>query len=81
MPTIKVNDASGTDPEAITAANIQTLVPKNNGLQVYADAMSNKAWVYSHDTQNNRNGTNTTPSGSGVYISKENCPYFNLKIT
>lgn len=80
-PTIKVNDASGTDPEAITAANIQTLVPKNNGLQVYADAMSNKAWVYSHDTQNNRNGTNTTPSGSGVYISKENCPYFNLKIT
>ncbi len=80
-PTIKVNDASGTDPEAITAANIQTLVPKNNGLQVYADATSNKAWVYSHDTQNNRNGTNTTPSGSGVYISKENCPYFNLKIT
>ena len=77
-PVIKVK-ATGGDPEAITAADIQKLVPRNNGLQSYAEDTT--AWVYSYDSQDNRRGDNTTPSGNGVYTERPNCPYFDLDIT
>ncbi|MBP5444180.1 MAG: hypothetical protein J6Y60_13160 [Treponema sp.] len=77
-PVIKVK-ATGGDPEAITAPDIQKLVPRNNGLQSYAEDTT--AWVYSYSNQDNRNGAETTPSGNGVYIDKAYCPYFDLDIT
>lgn len=77
-PTIKIKSTGG-DPEAITAADIQTLMPRNNGLQAYAEEST--AWVYSHTGGSNRNGTNTTPSGNGVYLGSSYCPYFDLDIT
>lgn len=77
-PVIKVK-ATGGDPEAITAVDIQKLVPRNNGLQSYAEDTT--AWVYSYSNQDNRNGAETTPSGNGVYIDKAYCPYFDLDIT
>lgn len=77
-PTIKVASTGG-DPEAITAANMQTLMPTTNGLQAYAEGTT--AWTYSYSSQNNRRGTNSTPSGNGVYLGSSYCPYFDLDIT
>lgn len=77
-PTIKVASTGG-DPEAITAADIQTLMPRNNGLQAYAEGTT--AWTYSKSGHANGNGTNTTPSGNGVYLGSSYCPYFDLDIT
>ena len=78
-PTITVNDTAKSDPATITAANIQTLVPKNNGLQAYAEGTT--VWTFSHSSQNNRKGSNSTPSGNGVYLGRSYCPYFDLDIT
>lgn len=77
-PTITVASTGG-DPEAITAADIQKLVPRNNGLQAYAEGTT--VWVFSHSSQDNRRGANTTPSGNGVYLGRSYCPYFDLDIT
>ncbi len=78
-PTITVNDTAKSDPATITAANIQTLVPKNNGLQAYAEGTT--VWTFSHSSQGNRKGSNSTPSGNGVYLGRSYCPYFDLDIT
>ncbi len=77
-PTIKIKSTGG-DPEAITAANIQTLVPTTNGLQAYAEGTT--VWTFSHSSQSNRKGSNSTLSGNGVYLYNSYCPYFDLDIT
>ncbi|MBO7637517.1 MAG: Ig-like domain-containing protein, partial [Treponema sp.] len=78
-PTITVNDTAKSDPATITAANIQTLMPTTNGLQAYAEGTT--VWTFSHSTQGNRNGSNSTPLGNGVYLYNSYCPYFDLDIT
>ncbi|MBP5358660.1 MAG: hypothetical protein J6Y69_05680 [Treponema sp.] len=78
-PTITVNDTAKSDPATITAANIQTLMPTTNGLQAYAEGTT--VWTFSHSSQDNRNGSNSTPLGNGVYLYNSYCPYFDLDIT
>ena len=78
-PTITVNDTAKSDPATITAANIQTLVPTTNGLQAYAEGTT--VWTFSHSSQSNRKGSNSTLSGNGVYLYNSYCPYFDLDIT